>query len=99
MLSEIAIIEIDKILELCDAFASTQREIDLCNSLSFEPSTTCQYYEVAKIILENRAISDNMANDQLNVLVALANVDGCEIELDPVEVPDVDIPIFCLGVD
>lgn len=94
MLSEIAIVEINKLLDLCDAYLLTQAEIDLLNKTGHAPEDVAGYYDSAQTVLEKRSENDTRCNDQLTMLQALAVSDSVDLELQPEKVPQVDIPIF-----
>ena len=93
-MSEIAIVEINKLLDLCDAYLLTQAEIDLLNKTGHDPRDMAGYYDCAQTVLEKRSENDTRCNEQLTMLQALAKTDGIELELEPEKVPQVDIPMF-----
>ena len=94
MISEIAIIEVNKLIGLCDSYLMTQSEIDYLNQIGNAPVSICEYYDTTKIVFDRRVVTDSTINAALDMLAALSQLDGCTIELDPVLIPDVDIPIF-----
>ena len=94
MLSEIAIIEINDLLVLCDSYRLNQSEIDGLNKTGADPASTCQYYDTAQIVLTKRSKYDTTQNNSLEQLEILAGIDGCSITLEPEIIPAVNIPVF-----
>lgn len=93
-MDELAIIEVNKVLGLCEAYLLTDAEITQLTKLGENPSSTCGYYSTAQIVLTTRAKFDTSVNDQLGALVVWASLDSCPIELAPEVVPEVDIPFY-----
>lgn len=94
MLSEIAIIEINKILVLVDSYRLNQSEIDVLNKTGADPVSVCDYYDTAQNVLTNRSKFDTSQNSSLEQLQALAKIDGCNITLEQELTPVVNIPVF-----
>ena len=94
MLSETAIIEINKILELCDSYYLNQLEINQLNQLGADPTSTCDYYDTAQTTLTNRSKTDTSQNLALEMLLIFADNEGCAITLEPAITPTVYIPVL-----
>lgn len=93
-MDELAVIEVNKILSLCDTYLLTDGELNYLNEIGQNPQSTCEYYDTAQITLDRRARTDTTINAALDALKAFATVDGCMITLAPEVIPDVDVPML-----
>lgn len=97
-MSEQAIVETDKLLRLVDAFRTTPQEIAWLNKAGHSPVDIEGYYGAALAVLEWRTDTHQSAGKQIEDLVDMAALDGVTLSPKAPEVPDVDIPIFGIGL-
>ncbi len=90
MISDIAIIEVNKRLDDCDSYLLTGAEIKRINVIE-----AIDAYQVALDVLMFRAKSDVRSNAQIETLVALARLDGVILQKEKVPIPKVLMPIYC----
>lgn len=97
-MSETAIVETDKLLRLVDAFRTTPQEIAWLNKAGHSPVDIEGYYGAALAVLEWRTDTHQSAGKQIDDLVEMAAMDGVTLSPKPAEIPQVDIPIFGIGL-
>ena len=94
MLTEIAIVETNRLLALSGSYRMSQFEIDVLNKAGAYPQGPCDYYATAQAVLTERSKTDTSQNSSLKQLQIFANDDGCTITLEPEIIPVVNIPVF-----
>ena len=97
-MDEIAIIEVNEILKLCNAHRLTESEITRLTKAGNNPVDLCGYHDTSATVLGWRSVYDTDTTQQLDLLVEIATADGCTITRPPAKIPQVDIPIFAGGI-
>lgn len=97
-MSELAIVEVDQLLKLVDAFRMTTQEVIKLDKAGHSPVDQNGYYTAALQVLQWRTDTNPGAVQQINELVTMASYDGVELDPETPEIPVVNIPIFGLGL-
>lgn len=97
-MSELAIVEIDALLKLVNAFRMTKQEVIKLDKAGHAPVDMTGYYTAALQVLQWRTDSNANATQQIDELITMAAYDGVELEAEAPEIPQVNIPIFGIGL-
>lgn len=97
-MNEIAIIEVDALLKLVDAFRMTPNEIAILDKDGHAPADGEGYYMAAQQVLAWRTAYNAQAGKQLEKLGALAAMDGYTLPPISTTTPEVHVPIFGIGL-
>lgn len=97
-MDETAIIQVDALLKLVEAFRLTDNEIATLNKAGHEPTDQEGYYLTAQQVLAWRTAYNAQAKQQLAKLSELAGLDGYDLPQVATHVPEVSIPIFGIGL-
>lgn len=97
-MNELAVIEVDELLKLVEAFRLTPSEIAKLNKAGHAPVDQEGYYNSALQVLQWRTETNPNAINQISALVVLAGYDGVALTPDEPETPTVNIPIFGIGL-
>lgn len=92
-MNEISIVEINKILSLCDAYLLTEADIVRLLSLDIAEHVG-EHYRAALFVLTQRARADLRVAAQLAQLHALARIDGVKLAREDVPAPVVSVPVY-----
>lgn len=97
-MTPIAVIEIDALLKLVDAFRLTANEIAILEKDGHNPDEAEGYYLAAQQTLAWRTAYNAQAKQQLTRLNGLALMDGYDLPPISTHVPEVSVPIFGIGL-
>lgn len=97
-MNETAVIEVDAILKLVDAFRLTGNEIVKLDKAGQHPTDEEGYYLAAQQTLVWRTSFNAQAVQQLEALAELADLDAITLPAFVAEVPVVQVPIFGIGL-
>lgn len=97
-MNEIAIIEIDNLLGLVDAARTNTDEIIIMEKAGLDPVDEQSYYEAANYLLGWRSKYNPNTVAQQKTLSKIAEMEGIILVEPAFEVPQVNIPIFAMGM-
>lgn len=97
-MNESNIIEVDALLKLVESARLTGNEIVKLNKAGHNPSDDEGYYLTAQQTLVWRTSYNANAKGQLEELAELALMDSVVLPEPVIEVPEVHVPIFGIGL-
>ena len=97
-MNEVAVLEINSILELINSTRLTENEIIRLDKAGEAPVDNCGYYETTATLLGWRMEYDTNASAQFDLMISFASSEGCSIIKPEVPVVDVNIPMFAGGL-
>ena len=93
-MKELAIIEVNKLLELIGGSRLSDSELVILTKKKIEPVSLCEYYSATGTILEIRSNYNPDAKKELTALISLAKDEGCTIKGVKIHAPRVDVPLY-----
>lgn len=97
-MNEIAIIEIDNLLGLVDAARTNGDELLIMDKAGLDPVDDQGYYEAANYLLGWRSRYNPNTVSQQKTLAKLAEMEGIGLVTPTFETPQVNVPIFAMGL-
>lgn len=97
-MNESNIIEVDALLKLVEAARLTGNEIVKLEKAGHNPSDDEGYYLTAQQTLIWRTSYNANAKGQLEALAELADLDSITLPEPVIEVPEVHVPVFAIGL-
>lgn len=87
MLTDINVIEINKILVLCGTARMTTSEINYLDAINTESATDCDNYKISQIVILDRLKNQTCNGSVISRLFHLADANGCQLQDKAVEKP------------